>query len=170
MNNRQNTLLATGQSVSRSLETITATDAPPAFAAARVALKNDLSRIVTLANAQAQPLMGLTRHRDRVFETGSEATLIVAGLLSGYAKRRGLVDLAAKVDVTPHAFRRNRFSRRAQLMQQVHEAASGVAPADLAALGVSAALLTDLKTKADAADALKDMPRDTIASRRGGLT
>ena len=82
MTSRQDSLLATAQSVSRNLETITATDVPPAFAAARVALKNDLSRIVTLANAQAQPLTGLTRHRDQVFETGSEATLIVAGLLT----------------------------------------------------------------------------------------
>ena len=166
MNNTQNSLLATGQSVSRNVETITATDLPPAFTAARVALKNDLGRIATLANAQAQPLTGLTLHRDRVFDAGAEATLTVAGLLRGYAKRRGLVDLAAKVDVAPYEFSRNRFSRRAQLMQQVHEAAADVAPADLAALGVTTEVLTDLKTKADAADALKDLPRDAIASRR----
>eukprot|EP01036_Dinobryon_divergens_P008422 gene8422-11246_t len=135
MTSRQDSLLATAQSVSRNLETLTATDLPPAFSAARAALKNDLSGIAALANAQAQPLKGLTLHRDQVFEAGAEATLVVAALLRGYARRRGLVELEARVDVTPHSFRRNRFGRRAQLMRQVHEAAGDVAATDLAALG-----------------------------------
>eukprot|EP01035_Chromulina_nebulosa_P056641 gene56641-77617_t len=94
MNTEQRALLGTGQSVSRCVETFTTSDLPPAFSAARVGLKQDLTLIATLANAQAQPLAGLTRHRDRVFEEGIEVTLIVAGLVQGYAKRRGLADLA----------------------------------------------------------------------------
>lgn len=87
-----------------------------------MALKNDLSRIVALAYAQAQPLAGLTRYRDQVFDRGSEATLVVAGLLLGYATRLGLADLAAKVDISINELRRGRLIRRAQLIRQVYEA------------------------------------------------
>ncbi len=166
MNNDQRALLGTGQSVSRCVETFNPSDLPPAFIAARVGLKQDLTLIATLGNAQAQPLAGLTRHRDQVFEDGIEVTLIVAALVQGYAKRRGLTELAAKVELSLNDLRRGRFSRRAQLMQQVHEAVAGVDPTDLAELGVTAARLAELKTKAEAADALKDLPRDAIAARR----
>ena len=166
MTSEQNALLSTAQSVSRFLETLTATDLPPAFAAARVALKTDLSRIAALANAQAQPLGGLTRHRDGVFDAGVEVTLIVADLVRGYARRAGLVELAAKVEITPSDLSRGRFSRRVQLMQQVYEATAGLAAAELAALGLTEARLAELKAKADAAEALHDVPRDAIAARR----
>jgi hypothetical protein len=165
MNAPQNNLLATGQSVSTALETITATNVPAALTAAHVALNTTLGNIRNHAATQALPITGKTRDRDAVFAAAADATLVIAGLVLSYAKNQKLGDLAAKVDLTASQLARGRFDTRVQLMQQVHDAAAGVV-GQLADFEVTAATLTDLQTKIDAASALLTSPRSTIVARR----
>jgi hypothetical protein len=165
MTTTQNNLLTMGQSVSTSLETITATDVPPALAAVHPALKTAITEIQTIAAAQGLPTTGITRERDRVFATSAEATLLIAGLVLSYAKRRGLEDLAAKVDLNISELARGRFNLRIQRMQQVHAAATEVM-AHLADFNVTAARLADLQAKITAAAEQITAARDSIVTRR----
>jgi len=69
------------------------------------------------------------------------------------------------VNLHRYEFETGRFLRRMQLMQQVHDAAKDVL-AQLTDYGVTAAILTDLQTKIDAANALLPVRRATVITRR----
>ena len=165
MNARQSNALNMGQSVSKLLGTITATNELLALQAKRVALNTHLADITTFAADQALPITGQTRDRSRVFSTAIDATLAVAGPVASYAQAQELGELAAKVNLHRSAFDRGRITRRVQLMQQVHDAAAEVL-AQLVDCGVTAAMLTDLQNKIDAANALVPVRRATVITRR----
>ena len=158
-------LATMGRSASTQLEKLIATTDCPALVAAHGALVTKLADADTHAAIQRLPLQGRTKDRNEVFTKTWNAAFIVAGLVRAYALANGLHDLAAKVRVKRYFFDRGRIRRRIELAQQIHDAAASVLP-QLADYRVTAALLTDLQTKIDDANALFTTIRAAIANRK----
>jgi hypothetical protein len=133
--------------------------------AAGVALDNLLNEITTPSNQQSEPLTGKTQDRNKVFDAASDMAYSIARLVLGHALAHGLGDLAAKVDIPASELGRSRFTRRVELMRQIHTAASSVIP-QVTDSTLTPAMLTEFRGKIDAAEAVLTAPRSNIATRR----
>jgi len=165
MKKEQSAKLAMGHAVSNVLETFTATGVPVVLATKHAALKTSMNAITAAAAAQGEPTVGKTEDRVSVFDDMTTATRSVGSAVGSYAGSHKLGDLLAKVRIAPSALRRLRATEKIRFAQQVHDAAEGVLMA-LADYGMTAAVLADLQTKIDAANANLSASRDAIVTRK----
>lgn len=165
MNTRQTNILNMSHAVSRALVNIVADHPLPVLMAKVETFNAKVAEIEAQAALQGLPTSGKRVDRDRVFAAAIQATLVVADLVGGYAQTQGLSDLEAKVRLTSSMFTSARLGHRVPLMQQVHDAALAVLP-QLAGIGVTAETLAALKTRIDAANAVKTASRAAVVERR----
>ncbi len=160
MDATQNSRLTMFNAVARLLDDSTAIIAPlPALTAAVTELHTLLDNIAGLVATQAQPTSGATFDKSSALDAMADSTLSVANSVKGYASKNRLGDLAAKVASSRTTLTTGRELNRVTQAQQVHDAANGVL-AHLADYGVSAADLTTLQAKIDAARAALSAPRN----------
>ncbi|HEY0944254.1 MAG TPA: hypothetical protein VGD81_03275 [Opitutaceae bacterium] len=165
MNAKQTNVLNMSRAVSVELTALVERHALPVLRAGHERLNAKLAEIQTHIATQALPVIGVTETRDQVLAAATEATLLVAGLVLGYARAQRLDDVVVKVTVWPSTFVRTRLALRATLMQQVHDAAQSVFP-QIEERGVTAEMLADLRSKIDAVNASHALPRLTIINRK----
>ena len=135
----------------------------PAFADAYTEFGTRVSNIQTLAQNQSVDSTGLAADKQQLRKDMAAAAATVALAVNAYAKKVKNNDLAAKTNVTASDMTGGRDTTAADTARNVHAAATANL-ANLAAYGVNAAKLADLKAKIDAYSASITKPRDAVAS------
>ena len=134
-----------------------------AFAAGYTEFGTRVSNIQTLAQNQSVDSTGLAADKQQLRKDMAAAAATVALAVNAYAKKVKNNDLAAKTNVTASDMTGGRDTTAADTARNVHAAATANL-ANLAAYGVNAAKLADLKAKIDAYSASITKPRDAVAS------
>src|SRR5687767_9630788 len=112
MNAKQSKVLNMSLAVSVELKDLVERHALPVLSAGHERLKAKLAEIQTHVSTQALPVAGMTATRDQTLAAATEATLLVAGLVLGYARAQRLDDVVVKVTVWPSTFVRTRLALR----------------------------------------------------------
>ena len=165
MNTKLSNKLAIHREVQVFLNTTTATHDLTALTAKIATLIISLNRIEELVNAQTLPLRGVLGVRDDATNATINFALAIAGPVRSYAASHHRPELATFVDLTRQDFVVIRRGERTRLAQRVLDAAQPLAT-ELAAFGVTAAMLTDLKTKIDASKVAVTCRARQSATRR----
>jgi hypothetical protein len=166
MNKRQEMQLAMARAVRavcQGASTITAGIAAYPGAFARFEAK--LDEVEVQAQLQLGRIRTAIEDRDQKQTTMVDAALAVAGMVLTYAHQNDLKSLEVETAVTPGDFNRARPGVKVRMAQQICDTVRPLA-ADLAAHGVTTALLDDLQKKIDAANAALPAPRQTTAEKR----
>jgi hypothetical protein len=130
------------------------------------AFSEKIAEINRLAKTQTQPVQARTTERDQMLEEMTDATLELAGYVRSAARTLKRPQLAQSVQVGAASFRRARRSHRMWFAQRVHDAAAGVLE-NLAPFGVTAEKLAAFQARIQVAGARVNMPRETVAEKRG---
>jgi hypothetical protein len=135
----------------------------PAFADAYTEFGTRVSNIETLAQNQSVDATGLAADKQQLRKDMAAAAATLALAVNAYAKKVKNNDLAVRTNVTASDMTGGRDTAAAATARGVHAAATANL-ANLAAYGVSAAKLADLKAKTDAYAGSITKPRDAVAS------
>ncbi|MEO5913568.1 MAG: hypothetical protein ABIS50_05010 [Luteolibacter sp.] len=144
-----------------------------AFTRGQIALEGSINVLSALAQAQGNPLTGITLDKARLLRSLISRTLIVAGAAGAYAFEIKNNTLAAKFDVTATSLGAIREPLLDDAAQLIHDEAAALVTADaakMAEFNLTPALLTDLQSAITACGAVLGTPRAAISGRTGITT
>ena len=136
----------------------------PALAAVVADFDAAFRNLEALAQMQAEPISPALARRDQLLAELAHATIVVAGAVFSYATERRNGGLAATVRLRPSDFVRTRLARRVNLARPIHEAAVALGD-ELAAYGITPAMLADLHALIAQADEACAAPRGVVAAK-----
>ncbi len=127
-------------------------------------LEGRVKLIDSLTQKQESPTSGVTADKSQVEELLIDSTLLVSGMLRGYAAREKNPMLLAKVKVTRSGLRALADGKLPEKATAIRELAVEQEEA-LADYGLKAADLTELESRTAAYEAVVMAPRNAIVSR-----
>lgn len=142
----------------------------PAFARGQASLAGSLNVLAALAQAQGNPLTGITLDKDRLKLSLISRILIVAGAAGSFAFEAGNQTAAAKFDVKEGALKNMRESLLDDAAQVIHDEAEKLVtanPAKMLEFNLTPAMLTDLQSAITAYSETLGTPRAAISGRTG---
>jgi len=170
MDDRQENTLSMYQVVGPLLDAnATVWSGVPAFVSARTAFGTEVTTIQAQAQAQQQPSTGVTADKQQLRSAMADAAMVVVGPLSAFAAVTGNGDLAAQTAFTRSDFSYGRDNDAATNGDVVHTHATANAAA-LVNYGVTAAMLTALRSAIDAYRASISLPRQVITTTSAATT
>ena len=143
--------------------------AVPAFGTAFTGFKNNITNINTLEQARNGSTRGMTADKQAARDAMTGAALEVAGAVAAYATDIGSGELQAKVDYSETDLNRARDTEVGTICQGIVAAANANVAA-LADFGVTADMLTALKSKIDAYNGTVGKPRSARSNTQAAGT
>lgn len=130
-------------------------------------IKNNITAIDAAVELKSATMTGIAAGKKTNRQTMSEQTVIVAGLVRGYAEDTGNERLRAEMDIKPSRLTRTRDEEIAPLCQLVHDRAVSEIPAEmLKDHNLSAEKLAALQTAIDNYRAEIASPRTALSTRK----
>jgi len=165
MNKKQHNKRVSYHATLAALEAMPGVDSIAGLPAELAAFRAKMGEMISLAQMQEEALAGKRLRRDELLDEMVDAAVDIAALVSAYADKHKLVELASLVRVEPGDFARTRRSARTVLAKSILDAAHAVLP-ELAPYGVTAEMLEDLDLRITAALEGLHQPRTGIVERK----